>query len=507
MKERILILWLILTVPALSHELTGVLDGDQAGEQFGSAIATIDFNNDGYIDLAVSAPASDEGGVSSGKVYILFGGTAADLVPDMEIVGPSGSFFGKAVSSAGDFNHDGYEDLAVGAPYYDSPAPNCGAVFLYYGGETPDNIADHVFTGSAASDYFGIAVGGVEDFNGDSFNDLAIGSYKADWGGFSESGKVFVYFGGPAPEFTADLTLVGNGEGERFGYALTSNDFNNDGIHDIAVGAYSYDDTYLNQGCIYVFHGGGSPDSVFDLSIKGDDAGNKFGWALSAGDINNDGIFDIVMGTDGFKVDIYQTGKVYVFNGGPAMDNVADEEFSLYSNSDDFLGFAVCSGLDPNGDGHDEIMAGMPGNDEYDIDAGGAVLLTGGENLADDTAFLGGSGGEEMGKSVCFWENYDGSADLMIIGTSSFDNYRGRIYLYGYQSSGAPDCGDANADGSLNILDVTYIITFLYMQGPAPEPIYIADVNSSGEINLLDITYLIAFLYTGGPEPVCPETY
>lgn len=64
-------------------------------------------------------------------------------------------------------------------------------------------------------------------------------------------------------------------------------------------------------------------------------------------------------------------------------------------------------------------------------------------------------------------------------------------------------CGDANGDSLLNILDITYLIAFLYMGGPAPVLEIAADVNSNGEINILDVTHLISFLYNEGPELVC----
>lgn len=66
------------------------------------------------------------------------------------------------------------------------------------------------------------------------------------------------------------------------------------------------------------------------------------------------------------------------------------------------------------------------------------------------------------------------------------------------------ECGDVDASGIVNILDITYLINYLYKGGPAPDPIESADVNSSGIVNLLDITYLINYLYKGGPEPDCP---
>lgn len=65
-------------------------------------------------------------------------------------------------------------------------------------------------------------------------------------------------------------------------------------------------------------------------------------------------------------------------------------------------------------------------------------------------------------------------------------------------------CGDADGGGTINLLDITYLISYLYKGGPAPEPIEAGDANGDGTINLLDITYLISYLYRGGPEPVCP---
>jgi hypothetical protein len=65
-------------------------------------------------------------------------------------------------------------------------------------------------------------------------------------------------------------------------------------------------------------------------------------------------------------------------------------------------------------------------------------------------------------------------------------------------------CGDANGNGTVNILDITYLINYVYKGGPAPDPLESGDVNSTGTINILDITYLINYVYKGGPDPYCP---
>ena len=65
-------------------------------------------------------------------------------------------------------------------------------------------------------------------------------------------------------------------------------------------------------------------------------------------------------------------------------------------------------------------------------------------------------------------------------------------------------CGDTNADGDINLLDITYTIAYLYQGGPAPDPLERADVDGSGAVNIVDISYLIDYLYMNGPEPNCP---
>ncbi len=487
------------------QEFIGYIEGENTGDQMGSAFCTLDFNNDGNQDLVISAPASDEGGTSSGKVYLYYGGPAADLNPDIEIIGPISSFFGKSLSSAGDFNHDGHEDLLVGAPFYDDPATSAGAAYIYYGGLSPDNIPDLTFTGEDENDYFGIAVANVGDFNNDTYDDIAIGAYKADWGSYSNSGKTYVYYGGPSTDNVADNILVGSADGERFGYAITGGDFNGNGVSDIAVGAYSYDDVSINLGSIYIFYGGTSPGSSYDLMIIGESDGYKFGWSLAAGAVNTGTFDDLIMGTDGFPVDIYATGKIYIFHGGPSFDVFADDSYTLGRMADDYFGYSVASGVDISDDGIDDIIAGMPGNNDGDIDAGGAILFNGSESVTLNTTFLGAEAGEEFGKAVAIWPDYAGTNVVAVgAGAPTYDGYRGRVYLYQLGSSGDFICGEVDDLEGINILDIVYLINYKYKGGPAPDPLESGDVNSDLAINILDIVYLINYKYKGGPEPFCP---
>lgn len=487
-------------------EYSGFIQGEVEGDQYGTSFCQLDFNGDGFLDLIISAPASDENGISSGKVYIYWGGVAADTISDMELLGPTSSFFGKSLSSAGDFNHDGFEDLLVGAPFYDQPAVSAGVAYLYYGGVSPNTTVDLIFTGENESDYFGIAIDGIGDFNGDGIDDIAIGAYRADWGTFSNSGKVYVYYGSVLPDNTIDDILVGSADGERFGYSIAGGDFDGNGICDIAVGAYSYDyGSFINAGSIYVFYGSNPPDSIYDVLVVGDSSGFKYGWALSSGDINGDSNEDLVMGSDTYPSDTFDAGGIFIYHGGISFDGISDDQYINDSQSHDYFGISVADGADYNRDGLDDICAGMPGYDNGTItDAGGCILFKGGTSISIDSIFGGDNASEETGQDILIWQaNSDDS--YIALGSPSYSSNRGRVILYKYSiTNSSYICGDMNSSGSINLLDATFFISYLYKGGPAPQNQNACDVDSSGSLNLLDVTYLINYLYKGGAEPNCP---
>lgn len=424
-----LCLLFLCAATAFGYEFQGYIVGENDGDQFGAAACSMDFNQDGFPDLVVSAPASDANGTSSGRVYIFFGGPDADLVPDLTLTGDAGSFFGQSVAPAGDYNGDDYEDLIVGAPFYDFPASNAGAAYLFYGSPTPDATVDHIFTGDNMNDYYGYAVAGVGDVNNDNYDDLAIGAYKADWGFYTDPGKVYVYYGNSGDDYFVDKIITGVADGERFGCAITGGDFTGDNIGDIAVGAYSFDSTQLNAGRIYVFHGGPAIDSLAGTLITGDSAGYKFGWRLTSGRINADDYSDLVMGSDGVEIDTFAAGRLYVFDGGPGFDDNPLYDYSLGRTESDLFGDAVASGVDFTGDGSHEFIGGMPGNSDHGSLAGGGVVFAGGTTILDDSTFTGQVAGDEMGKAVAFWPGFGGAVGV-IFGAPGYSDYQGRVYVF-----------------------------------------------------------------------------
>jgi len=84
------------------------------------------------------------------------------------------------------------------------------------------------------------------------------------------------------------------------------------------------------------------------------------------------------------------------------------------------------------------------------------------------------------------------------------DGTRNDVGSIFYNQSIVYICGDTNGDDTINIFDVTFTISFLYLEGPGPYPEWVADVNNDGTINIFDATWLISFLYLDGPVPICP---
>jgi len=109
-----------------------------------------------------------------------------------------------------------------------------------------------------------------------------------------------------------------------------------------------------------------------------------------------------------------------------------------------------------------------------------------------------GGGDDDHGRSVVMTS--DGG--FAMAGTSSSFVNGGSIWLT--KVGEIPLCGDADGGGIVNVLDITFIISYLYLGGPAPDPYYTGDADGSGLINVLDITYIISHLYLGGPAPICP---
>ena len=233
-----------------------------------------------------------------------------------------GGEYAYAVALDGDYNDDGYNDLLLGAPKNSVLFnENEGIVEVYYGG--PQGLADNpdvVYTGEEKSSYFGGAVACAGDVNGDGYDDALIGASRYGNGdSIPDAGAVYLFFGSEDGLQAAPFwKVVGDIKDGRLGYAVSSaGDVNDDGYADVLVGAAWYYHTFENEGAALLFLGSSTGlEAEPAWTTYGGQAVAAYGSAVSrAGDVDGDGYDDILIGAPGYTSDGERTGAVYLFYG------------------------------------------------------------------------------------------------------------------------------------------------------------------------------------------------
>jgi len=383
---------------------------------------------DGRADIAVGVPAEDIGSASgAGAVNIFYSGWHGlsdlynriwdqdDFWGDSDAEPSDG--FGAALA-AGDFDGDGYDDLAVGVPLEDVSIPgyisNAGIVQVLYGAPTGLSTAglqawcqggcDGLLDTAEDNDQFGHALA-AGDFNADGYDDLAVGVPNEDVGTITDAGAVNVVYGSPtglsilfvADQFWSQDSPYVDGlceDWDRFGYTLAAGDFDADGYDDLAVGVpYEHIGDTADAGAVNVLYGStdGLASGGNQLFDQGDLQGgvgenDLFGYALAAGRLAGGDYADLVIGVRNDDVDgVSAAGAVNViygaFGGLSTADNQYFNQGSLLDDApetNDFFGSALAIG-DLNGDGYGDLAVGVPREDIGDVpDAGAINVIFGG---------------------------------------------------------------------------------------------------------------------------------
>jgi len=350
-------------------KLTGIMKGDRFGWSVSGAG---DVNNDGYDDVIVGAYRANVSGTVSGQAYLYFGGSKMNITPDIIFTGDAAwDAFGYDVSSAGDVNCDGYADVIIGAHYNGGGGTASGSAYLYFGGGKMDNNVDMIFTGAAAGDRFGSSVSSAGDANGDGYGDLIIGAPQIN-GGNDWKGQAYVFFGGKNMDNASDVTFNGNNSDDLLGRSVSSGDINGDGYTDVIVGALGGS----NLGYVNCYFGSQNMDNIVDISYSGSSYGDRFGFSVSgAGDVNNDGFQEIVVGAYANNDTGNISGKAYLYSKSNEILNFQGSGYK------DWLGWSVSGSGDVNNDGYDDIIIGAIYNDSTGNNSGAAYIHYGGPNM------------------------------------------------------------------------------------------------------------------------------
>lgn len=362
--------------PRLTSTETGPwdrLEGLQSLSRFGHSVSEAgDVNGDGFADVVIGAPGA--GKDKSGSVHLYFGG-AGGISKSIGWTYDSPMLraeLGHQVAGAGDVNGDGYDDLVVGATYDTDPGhpERTGSALVFQGGPNgPAGKPDWQVFGTATGNNTGFSVGAAGDVNGDGFDDVLVGSWNAETNPLVKDlrkGSAALYLGGPdglsrVPAWQPE----GEKDGSHYGYSLHGlGDVNGDGFGDVAVGAWGFESERPESGRVYVYLGGPSgPPPNPSWVLSGLHEQQRLGASVfPAGDVNGDGFSDLLVGATGASNPESSEGQILLFLGGPSgLSTEADWTFEPNFPSWS-AGHSVATAGDLNGDGiSDFVVSSMVG--------------------------------------------------------------------------------------------------------------------------------------------------
>jgi hypothetical protein len=497
------------------HQGLGTVSGSAEGDdRFGVALAAGDFDGDRAVDLAVGASYEDVNTADgtekdAGAVNVLYGssgGLAANGerifhqgVDDVPGQVESFDYFGEALA-VGDFDGDGYADLAVGVPFEDigaeSYGTNCGVVIVLYGSAGGLTAAgSQMWTETALGWTIGAYCGGNEfglalaagDFDRDGFSDLAAAAPERLGSG---GGVVHAVYGSKDGLVATGSQvwrqnrddLPGTGAaGDRFGHALVAADFDGDTFSDLAIGVPGDPVSGVSEaGAVHVLYGSGDGLTATGNQLwhqnqpdvtSSPEPEDHFGWALAAGDLNGDGRADLAVGVPDEDVEsVVDAGAVNVLygsqdglmaTGDPAWNQHVQDVVGTAEAGDRF-GAALAIGHSGAGL-HDDLAIGIPNED----------VMVAGVNVQDAGAvhiLVGATGGLHVAGNR-IWHQNDADVEDQVEPGDAF----GSSLAFGRWATALPRPDGLLADYG------THTAALTVAWNPAPADYYLVYSRPSGE--------------------------